>query len=91
MPSFREGEVDCEKTLSVIYDDGDLARDHDQLAYGIKSRYVTAEPEDYRPQWASNSGMCSPAYQPTPSDSIDVTAEAPKHIISHIITAESMM
>ena len=28
MPSFREGGDECEKTLSVIYDDTDLARDH---------------------------------------------------------------
>ena len=29
MPSFREMQGDdCEKTLSVIYDDTDLARDH---------------------------------------------------------------
>ena len=27
MPSFREGNEECEKTLSVIYDDQDLARD----------------------------------------------------------------
>ena len=49
MPSFREGEAECEKTLSVIYDDGDLARDDDQSGFNIKSRYVTAEPDEYRP------------------------------------------
>mmetsp|Transcript_13759 Transcript_13759/g.18784 ORF Transcript_13759/g.18784 Transcript_13759/m.18784 type:complete len:109 (+) Transcript_13759:1648-1974(+) len=85
MPSFREGDDEyCEKTLSVIYDDTDLARDHEQTALAIQSKYETAEQDDC---WAN--GMFSPACRPTPSDSIEITAEAPKHIISHIITAES--
>ena len=30
LPSFREtGDNECEKTLSVIYDDHDLDRDHE--------------------------------------------------------------
>jgi len=36
MPSFREGDAEYEKTLSIIYDDGDLARDHDQTALAIQ-------------------------------------------------------
>ena len=42
MPSFREGEDDCEKTLSVIYDDTDLARDHLQ-SFGYTHQYVTQD------------------------------------------------
>ena len=43
MPSFREGaeeEENCEKTLSVIYDDTDLARDHLQN-FTYQDQYVT--------------------------------------------------
>ena len=41
MPSFREGGDECEKTLSVIYDDTDLARDHLQ-SFGYTNQYVTS-------------------------------------------------
>ena len=49
----------------------------------IQSRYISNE------QQIMESGMFSPVCRPTPSDSIEITAEAPKRVISHIITRES--
>lgn len=82
MPSFREvNDDDCEKTLSVIYDDTDLARDphHSFLALQQQS-YVTQGPE-------STSPIRPHLY--TPADSVEVTAEKPKRIMKHLVVPES--
>ena len=62
MPSFREGaEDDCEKTLSVIYDDTDLARDHLQN-FTYQDQYVTQNPRDT---------VQSPGYAKSPTSSFN--------------------
>lgn len=46
MPSFREVTDDCEKTLSVIYDDTDLARDPLNTYLALQQQnFVTQGPE----------------------------------------------
>lgn len=86
MPSFRECENEEAKTLSMIYDDdNDLARDtENQPSYSAtQMRYIT--------ETRINEGEFSPVRKPTQlSDSVQVTAEAPKRIATHMITAESI-
>ena len=87
MPSFREGAGDdCEKTLSVIYDDTDLVRDPMQsFAIGRQSHHPYSTNTNLR----SIHDVHSPAdfKEPLPSDSIEVTAEQPNRVYRNMIAS----